>query len=390
MGKRKICVVTGTRAEYGLLSRLMRMIKESNNTQLQVVATNMHLSPKYGNTYKEIEADGFVIDRRVPIIDETAPNDSHSTVLEMSRALSGFADAYSELKPDLLVVLGDRYEILAAAAAALIMRIPIAHISGGDVTEGAFDDAIRHSITKMSQLHFPSTEEYRKRVIQLGEQPDRVFNVGALGVENIKKMPLMGKEEIEKEIDFKINNNTILVTYHPVTLGNRTAKDDIEDFVSALEERKDVQVIFTMPNSDTGGQFIVDAINDFVAKNPERSKAFKSLGVVRYLSVMSQVAAVVGNSSSGLVEVPSFGIPTLNIGDRQKGRLAAESVYNCAPDKTAVLNGLDMVLSPAFRKKAAETHNPYEKENTAQTIYDVISTYPLEQLNQKHFYDINQ
>lgn len=387
---RKICVVTGTRAEYGLLSRLMRMIKESNNTQLQVVATNMHLSPKYGNTYKEIEADGFVIDRRVPIIDETAPNDSHSTVLEMSRALSGFADAYSELKPDLLVVLGDRYEILAAAAAALIMRIPIAHISGGDVTEGAFDDAIRHSITKMSQLHFPSTEEYRKRVIQLGEQPDRVFNVGALGVENIKKMPLMGKEEIEKEIDFKINNNTILVTYHPVTLGNRTAKDDIEDFVSALEERKDVQVIFTMPNSDTGGQFIVNAINDFVAKNPERSKAFKSLGVVRYLSVMSQVAAVVGNSSSGLVEVPSFGIPTLNIGDRQKGRLAAESVCNCAPDKTAVLNGLDMVLSPAFRKKAAETHNPYEKENTAQTIYDVISTYPLEQLNQKHFYDINQ
>lgn len=387
---RKICVVTGTRAEYGLLCRLMRMIKESNNTQLQVVATNMHLSPRYGNTYKEIEADGFVIDKRVPIIDETAPNDSHSTVLEMSRALSGFADAYSELKPDLLVVLGDRYEILAAAAAALIMRIPIAHISGGDVTEGAFDDAIRHSITKMSQLHFPTTEEYRKRVIQLGEQPDRVFNVGALGVENIKKMLLMGKEEIEKEIDFKINDTTILVTYHPVTLGNRTAKDDIEDFVSALEERKDVQVIFTMPNSDTGGQFIVDAINDFVAKNPERSKAYKSLGVVRYLSVMRQVAAVVGNSSSGLVEVPSFGIPTLNIGDRQKGRLAADSVYNCAPDRTAVLNGLDMVLSPAFRKKAAETHNPYEKENTAQTIYDVISTYPLEQLNQKHFYDINQ
>lgn len=387
---RKICVVTGTRAEYGLLSRLMRMIKESDKAQLQVVATNMHLSPKYGNTYKEIEADGFVIDKRVPIIDETAPNDSHSTVLEMSRALSGFADAYSELKPDLLVVLGDRYEILAAAAAALIMRIPIAHISGGDVTEGAFDDAIRHSITKMSQLHFPSTEEYRKRVIQLGEQPDRVFNVGALGVENIKKMPLMSKEEIEKEIDFEINKNTILVTYHPVTLGNRTAKDDIEDFVAALEELKDIRVIFTMPNSDTGGQFIVDAINDFVAKNPERAKAYKSLGVVRYLSVMRQVAAVVGNSSSGLVEVPSFGIPTLNIGDRQKGRLAADSVYNCAPDRTSVLNGLDMVLSPAFRQKAAETHNPYEKENTAQTIFDVISTYPLEQLNQKHFYDINQ
>ena len=390
MGKRKICVVTGTRAEYGLLSRLMRMIKESDQTRLQVVATNMHLSPQYGNTYKEIESDGFVIDKRVPIIDETAPNDSHSTVLEMSRALSGFADAYSELNPEMLVVLGDRYEILAAAAAALIMRIPIAHISGGDVTEGAFDDAIRHSITKMSQLHFPSTEEYRKRVIQLGEQPDRVFNVGALGVENIKKMPLKSKEEIEKEIDFKIDNNTILVTYHPVTLGNRTAKDDIEDFVAALEERKELRVIFTMPNSDTGGQFIVDAINDFIAKNPERAKAYKSLGVVRYLSVMKQVTAVVGNSSSGLVEVPSFAIPTLNIGDRQKGRLAADSVYNCAPDKKAVLKGLEVVLSPTFRQKAAKTHNPYEKENTAQMIFDVVSTYPLEQLNQKHFYDINQ
>ena len=342
---RKICVITGTRAEYGLLSRLMRMIKDSDMTQLQVVATNMHLSPKYGNTYKEIEADGFTIDKRVPIIDEQATNDGHSTVLEMSRALSGFADAYRDLNPDMVVVLGDRYEILAAAAAALIMRIPIAHISGGDVTEGAFDDAIRHSITKMSQLHFPSTEEYRKRVIQLGEQPDRVFNVGALGVENIKKMPLMSKVEIENEIGFSIDDNTILVTYHPVTLGNRTAKDDIEDFVAALEEHKDLRVIFTMPNSDTGSKFIVDAVNDFVAKNPERAKAYKSLGVVRYLSVMRQVAAVVGNSSSGLVEVPSFGIPTLNIGDRQKGRLAADSVYNCSPDKESVLKGLEMVMS---------------------------------------------
>ena len=387
---RKICVITGTRAEYGLLSRLMRMIKDSDMTQLQVVATNMHLSPKYGNTYKEIEADGFTIDKRVPIIDEQATNDGHSTVLEMSRALSGFADAYRDLNPDMVVVLGDRYEILAAAAAALIMRIPIAHISGGDVTEGAFDDAIRHSITKMSQLHFPSTEEYRKRVIQLGEQPDRVFNVGALGVENIKKMPLMRKEEIEKEIDFEIDENTILVTYHPVTLGNRTAKDDIEDFVAVLEERKDLRVIFTMPNSDTGSKFIVDAVNDFVAKNPERAKAYKSLGVVRYLSVMRQVAAVVGNSSSGLVEVPSFGIPTLNIGDRQKGRLAADSVYNCSPDKESVLKGLEMVMSPAFRQIAAETHNPYEKEGSAQAIFDVISTYPLNKLKQKHFYDINQ
>lgn len=385
---RKICVVTGTRAEYGLLSRLMRMIKDSQDTHLQVIATNMHLSPKYGNTYQEIEKDGFTIDVKVPIIDETAPDNAITTVKSMATALSGFADAYNTLKPDLVVLLGDRYEILAAATAALIERIPIAHLYGGEVTEGAYDDAIRHSITKMSQLHFASTEAYRQRIIQMGEQPDRVFYIGAVGVENVKRLPLMNKNEIEKEIDFTIDNNTILVTYHPVTLGNRTAKDDIDDFIAVLEERKDLRVIFTMPNSDTGGQFIVDAINEFVKRNSNRSKAYKSLGVVRYLSVMKQVAAVVGNSSSGIVEVPSFGIPTLNIGDRQKGRIQAESTYNCLPDKDSVFKGLDMVLSKEFRVLASKVHNPYEKANTAEEIFKVISTYPIEQLNQKHFYDI--
>lgn len=385
---RKICVVTGTRAEYGLLSRLMRMIKDSQDTNLQVIATNMHLSSKYGNTYQEIEKDGFNIDVKVPIIDETAPDNAVTTLKSMATALAGFADAYNTLKPDLVVVLGDRYEILAAATAALIERIPIAHLYGGEVTEGAYDDAIRHSITKMSQLHFASTEAYRHRVIQMGEQPDRVFYIGAVGVENVKRLPLMSKNEIEKEIDFTIDNNTILVTYHPVTLGNRTAKDDINDFIAVLEERKDLRVIFTMPNSDTGSIFIVEAVNGFVERNSDRAKAFKSLGVVRYLSVMKQVAAVVGNSSSGIVEVPSFGIPTLNIGDRQKGRIQAESTYNCLPDKDSVLKGLDMVLSREFRELASKVHNPYEKANTAEEIFKVISTYPIEQLNQKHFYDI--
>ena len=385
---RKICVVTGTRAEYGLLSRLMRMIKDSPETQLQIIATNMHLSPKYDNTYQEIERDGFTIDCKIPIIDENDKDDAVTTVKSMAKALAGFADAYNELKPDVVVVLGDRYEILAAATAALIERIPIAHIHGGEVTEGAFDDAIRHSITKMSQLHFASTEAYRKRIIQLGEQPERVFYTGAVGVENVKRLPLMSKEEIEKEIDFKIDKNTILVTYHPVTLGNRTAKDDIDDFIAALEERKDLRVIFTMPNSDTGSQFIVDAVNGFVNRNQSRAKAFKSLGVVRYLSVMKQVAAVVGNSSSGIVEVPSFGIPTLNIGDRQKGRIQAESTYNCLPDKESVIKGLDHVLSKEFREFASKVQNPYEKANTAEEIFKVISTYPIEQLNQKHFYDL--
>lgn len=387
---RKICVITGTRAEYGLLSRLMKMIQDDNSTHLQIIATNMHLSPKFGNTYQEIEKDGFTIDYKIPIIDDNDKDDAVTTVKSMSKALAGFADAYNKLKPDLVVVLGDRYEILAAAEAAMIMRIPIAHIHGGEITEGAYDDAIRHSITKMSHLHFASTEAYRKRIIQLGEQPDHVFYTGALGVENIKRLHLMNKAEIEKEIGFEIDCNTILVTYHPVTLGNRTAKDDIDDFISALEERKDLRIIFTMPNSDTGSQFIVEAVNGFVERNHGRAKAFKSLGVVRYLSVMKQVVAVVGNSSSGIVEVPSFGIPTLNIGDRQKGRIQAESTYNCMPAKESVLNGLNKVLSKEFRELASKVHNPYEKANTAEEIFKVISTYPLEQLNQKHFYDINQ
>ncbi len=385
---RKICIVTGTRAEYGLLSRLMRIIKDSQETQLQLIVTNMHLSPKYGNTYKEIEADGFTIDRFVPIIDDGEINNCITTVLEISRGLKGFAEAYNELQPDLLLVLGDRYEMLAAATAALVMRIPIAHISGGAISEGAFDDSFRHSITKMSHLHFTETEEYRRRVIQLGEQPNRVFNVGALGVENIKKLPLLDKKEIETEIDFRIDNKTILVTYHPVTLGDNTVEHDISEFIDALNKYPDIRIIFTMPNSDTGSMIIVDAINNFVENNSERSVSYKSLGVLRYLSVMKEVGAVVGNSSSGLVEVPSFGIPTLDIGDRQKGRIAGESVYHCDTDKESVKAGLKKVLSPEFQLKAKSAINPYDKPGTAQAIFDVISTYPLDKLAQKHFYDI--
>lgn len=384
---RKLCVVTGTRAEYGLLSRLMRMIKDSNQTHLQIIATNMHLSPKYGNTYQEIEKDGFIIDKKIPILKE-GKDDANATLKSMAKALAGFADAYDELKPDMVVVLGDRYEILAATTAALIERIPIAHIHGGEITEGAYDDAIRHSITKMSHLHFVSTQDYRRRIIQLGEQPETVWYVGALGVENIKKLPLMSKAEIEESINFKLDWNTILVTYHPVTLGTHTAEHDIKEFVAALEKRKDLRIVFTMPNSDTGAQAIVDAINAFVANNSDRAVAYKSLGIKRYLSVMKYVGAVVGNSSSGLVEVPSFGIPTLNIGDRQKGRIAAESVYNCQTDTESILKGLDVIMSPGFIQKAKRIHNPYDKEGTAQKIFDVISTYPLEQLKQKHFYDI--
>jgi len=385
---RKVCVITGSRAEYGLMQRLLHMMQESPLIDLQLVATNMHLSPKYGETYKEIEADGFTIARRVPIIDENAEDCADTTLKSMSKAIEGFSESYLELKPDLVCFLGDRYEMLCAAIAAMIHRIPIAHIGGGTVTEGAYDDAIRHSITKMSQLHFASTETYCKRIIQMGENPNRVFCMGSPGIENIKTLPLKTKEEIESDIQFKIDKNTILVTYHPVTLGNHTVEQDINDFIEALEERPDLRVIFTMPNSDTGSQTIIDAVNHFVSRNSDRAAAYKSLGVVRYLSVMKQVAAVVGNSSSGIVEVPSFGIPTLNIGDRQKGRLAADSVINCNTDKISILQGLDTVLSAEFKNKAMKTVNPYEKPNTAKIMFDVISTYPLEKLGQKHFYDL--
>ena len=384
---RKICVVTGTRAEYGLLSRLIRMIDESEKTRLQLIATNMHLSPTYGETYKEIEADGFKIDRKLPIIEE-GKNDAVATLNSMAKAVAGFADAFNELKPDLVALLGDRYEILAAAEAALIEKIPIAHIHGGEVTEGAYDDAIRHSITKMSHLHFPSIEPYRKRIIQMGEDPDRVFTVGAIGVENIKRIPLLSKEETEQSIGFALDKNTILVTYHPVTLGPDSMKRDIDDFISVLDDNKYLRIIFTMPNSDNGSEVIVDAINNFVSKNKERAVAFKSLGLKRYLSVMKEVGAVVGNSSSGIVEVPSFGVPTLNIGDRQKGRLAAESVVNCGTDKESIRDGLSKVLSTEFQDFCKTVENPYGKENTAEEIFKVISSYPLDNIIQKHFYDL--
>ena len=385
---RKICVITGTRAEFGLLSGLMRLIQQSENTTLQVVATNMHLSERYGNTYREIEEAGFTIDYKVPMLDESGADDSTATIKAMSRALAGFAEAYDALQPDLIVVLGDRFEILCAVEAALIKQIPVAHLHGGELTYGAYDDAIRHSITKMSHLHFTSTEEYRSRVIQLGEQPGRVFNVGALGVENIKRVPLMSKKEVERNLQFEIGDRTLLVTYHPVTLSDSNPLDDIQALFDALDEHPELRVIFTMPNSDTGGQVIAEAIEKYAAQHADRVRAYKSLGMKRYLSVMKYCSAVVGNSSSGILETPSFQIPTLNIGCRQDGRLAAASVYNCGTSKDAISAGLTHILSQEFRAQAAKAMNPYEKEGTAQAIFDAISCYPLEGIIKKEFYNL--
>lgn len=382
---RKICFVTGTRAEYGLLSRLMRLVKEDNDLRLQVIATNMHLMPEYGETYKEIEKDGFTIDKKVYM--HKPSDDAHGIILSMAEEMQGMNDALSELKPDILVLLGDRYEILVAAQVALIHRVPIAHIHGGEVTEGAFDDAIRHSVTKMSSLHFTSCEEYRHRVIQMGEQPSRVFDVGSLGVENIKAVPLMTKDELEASLDFKIDTQTILVTYHPVTLGGDPAKD-IREFLDALDQFKELKVIFTMPNSDTGRDAIALAVENYVEKHSNSAKAYTSLGLRRYLSTLQFVKAAVGNSSSGIIEVPSFGIPTLNIGDRQKGRLASKSVVNCGTSKDEVIAGLKLCLSEEMQKAAKTYENPYAKPDTANLIYQELKNVELAGLNLKTFYDL--
>ena len=385
MRMRKICIVTGTRAEYGLLSRLMKAIQEDPALELQVVATNMHLSPEFGLTYREIEQDGFTINKRVEML--LSANTSTSVVKSLGLGLIGFSDAYNDLKPDLLVVLGDRYEMLGAVSAALLMQIPVAHISGGDVTEGAYDDAIRHSITKMSHLHFTSTEQYRRRVIQLGEQPHTVFNVGSTGLDNIAHLRLMSRESLEESIQFSLGERSLLITYHPVTLEPDGAQAQFANLLQAVEET-DARLIFTKPNSDSGGRVIISMMDEYVRQHPEKSVVFTSLGYLRYLSALQYVDAVVGNSSSGIIEAPSFGIPTVNVGDRQKGRLRADSVMDCTTDLDSLRAALQKALSPDFRQQARHTVNPYQQPDSVQQILAVIRDYPLENCIQKHFYDL--
>lgn len=380
---RKICVVTGSRAEYGLLSGLMHAIENDPELELQIIATNMHLSPEFGLTYRNIEQDGFSINKKVVML--LSSDTANATAKSVGLGFIGFADAYEDLQPDMVVVLGDRYEIISAVSTALFYKIPVAHLHGGEITEGAYDDCIRHSITKMSHLHFTSTEEYRQRVIQLGEDPKRVFNVGAPGIENIKKVPLMSKEELEETLDgFTFGDKALLVTYHPVTLEDSTAEEQIKNLLAALDEYPEYKVIFTLPNSDTDGRVIIKLINEYVATHSDRVVAYPSLGFRRYLSALQFVAAAVGNSSSGIIEVPSFGIPTLNIGDRQRGRLAAESVVNCGTSKEDILAGMEKVLNA----EPNEIHNPYEGKNTTADILQVLKTYPLEGLIQKSFYNL--
>ena len=381
---RKICVVTGSRAEYGILRGLMKAIQNDPDLKLQVIATNQHLSKLQGETYKEIEKDGFAIDFKVNMADDEAPDTANMTAKAMSRGISGFADAFDALQPDLLLILGDRYEMLAVASAALIYKIPIAHLHGGEITEGAFDDAIRHAITKMSHLHFTSTEVYRQRVIQLGEQPDRVFNVGALGVENIMKTDFMTEDEIEQSLNFQLTDKCFLCTYHPVTLSNMSSETQIMNLLKALDDYQNYHIIFTYSNSDTNSQIIIKRIQEYVDRNEGRCMFIPSLGQRRYFSALKYMTAVIGNSSSGIIEVPSFGIPTLDIGDRQKGRIAADSVIHCGYSTEEIKEGITKVVKYTSKKIA----NPYYKEGTCDAILKDIKTYPLDHIVQKHFYDI--
>ena len=385
MNKRKICVVTGTRAEYGLLYWLMKEIEADDTLELQLIATGMHLSPEFGLTYKEIEKD-FKIDKKIEMLlsSDTPIGISKS----MGLAQISFAEAYDELKPDIVVVLGDRYEIFSAVSAAMIACIPIAHLHGGETTEGAFDESIRHSITKISHIHFTAADEYMNRVIQLGEHPDRVFNVGGLGIDNIKKLKLLNREEFEKSIGFKLNKKNILVTFHPVTLENTTAYEQFNELLEAIDELENTHIIFTKANSDTDGRIINSMIDKYTNNNSDKSVYFTSLGQLRYLSALKYVDAVVGNSSSGLAEAPTFKTGTINIGDRQKGRIMAKSVISTVADKESILKAFSKLYSTEFQKSLKNVKNPYGDGGASKKIKNIIKDVPLKNILKKSFYDI--
>ena len=385
---KRIGIMTGTRAEYGLLKPLMQEINKDNDLELYLIVSGMHLSPEFGMTYKEIEEDGFEINAKVEML---LSSDSPAGISKsIGLGVIGFADEFQRADLDMLILLGDRYEALSAAISAMVMRIPIAHLHGGELTEGAIDEGIRHSITKMSYLHFTSTEQYRNRVIQLGENPERVFYVGALGVENIKKINLMTKEELERSIHFEIDENTVVVTYHPVTLENNTVEEQFLNLLKVLDRNPKIRMIFTKANADTNGRIVNELIDKYAAQNSERACAFMSLGQKRYLSALKYCRIVIGNSSSGIIEAPSFGKPIINIGDRQKGRICADSVINCGYTQQEIQQAMETALTEEFENKASNCRNPYEKENTAANIISVIKDYLLNDKIKlkKGFYDI--
>lgn len=369
MSFQKVCIVTGTRAEYGLLKPLIERVYESSRLKLQLIATGMHLSPEFGLTYTNIEDDGFEINEKIEILmsSDTPVGVSKS----MGLALISFSEAYERLKPNMVVILGDRYETFSAMAAATISKIPIAHLHGGELTEGAFDDSFRHSMTKMSYLHFTSTEKYRKRVIQLGEEPDRVYNVGALGVENALNLKVVGKKELEKKLDINLGKEHAVIIFHPVTLENNTANNQIKELLAVLREQKELVKIFIKGNSDNDGRAINYEVDGFVKGN-NFSYMFTSLPIELYLNILRSSKVIIGNSSSGIIEAPSFKIPAINIGDRQKGRVKAISVIDCQPKKEEIKEALRKIESKKFKDKLKGLINPYGDGNSSKKTVNII------------------
>ncbi len=384
--KRKICVVTGTRAEYGLLCRLMQEIKSDGALELQIIVTGTHLSPEFGMTYREIEKAGFVINEKVEML--LSSDTPVGVTKSMGVALIGFADAFAGLSPDIVVVLGDRYEILAAAEAAMVANIPIAHIHGGEITEGVIDDSIRHAITKMSHLHFVAAPEYKSRVIQMGENPAHVYEVGAIGIDNIVKMPLMPLGELEESLQFPLGDKFLLVTYHPVTVENALQSDALQNLFDTLDLFPDYRILITKSNSDAGGREINRRLDEYTAARKEHVACYASLGQLRYLSAMKYASAVVGNSSSGLLEAPVMKKPTVNIGARQQGRLRYPSIIDCAEGKDAIAEALRKAISAEFLRGLDNMAIPYTDGKIAQRIKDVLRDVELEGLFQKRFFDL--
>lgn len=382
----KICVATGTRAEYGLLKPLMDSIKSEPDWHLQILATGAHLSPEFGLTYTQIEKDGFSIDQKVEML--LSADTATSIVKSMGLGMIGYAGALESLSPEILVILGDRYEMLSIATTALIMKIPIMHIHGGEITEGAYDDAIRHAITKMSHIHFASTEAYRNRIIQLGEDPNYVFNVGAIGIDNISGMALLPKQDLENELNVRFKKYNYQVTFHPATLDNEPPEKQFDTLLKAIDRQKESFFIFTKSNADTNGRIINRMIDEYVSKHPETSSAFTSLGTLRFLSVVKICDAIIGNSSSGIVEAPSLNTATINIGDRQKGRIQAESIINVGVDAREVMAAIALTQTDDFQNKVKGVVNPYGEGHTTEKIVSALKSIDLSKSGAKKFYDI--
>ncbi len=386
MRKRKIAIFTGTRAEYGLLYWIIKGLNDANDVDVMLMVGGMHLSPEFGNTINEIKRDGFKISHSFEFLlsSETAEGISKS----MGLALISSSEFFERNRPDILVVLGDRYESFAVSQAAMIARIPIAHIHGGEITEGLIDEAIRHSITKMSHFHYTATEEYRKRIIQLGENPKNIFNYGAPGIDNIKKLKLLNKKDISKKFNISFDAPYFMTTYHPVTLTENDGEKELANLITALDAYKDYQVIISYPNADTNSRVLIDILERYRDKNLDRVHLFQSLGQLNYLSLLKHSKLVIGNSSSGIIEAPSLKTPTVNIGDRQSGRIKGETVISCKSDVDSIKKAIKKGLSKSFDEKCKRSKNPYGTGEASKKIIKSLRSIKLENILIKKFHNL--